>query len=512
MARKYDAVANKIQSQNSITVVGGQISFGIWVRTNAVQGNLDGLLGLISGGNWALIDMRGVGFNFPTLSVGISAAEKKVTAITAINDDKWHYIFGEFQDGASGFVKIYVDDVFTPNATSSGSYGTIPSFTQTFKVGTTTGTSRYWGGISGHVQFWQGLLSSSEKLQAKNGGFPRPEICSIFLSMLDNSSPELDFSANNNHGIVTGAKPALHPPQIKPEIKRTIKKPWYTLFDIAAADFLVPIKELVYRPVQFARNFNETDQYGTIPDHADLSLPDGDWTISLKLKINGNAGVLFQYFFSHGAVSTNNSVTIYFVEDTSADSSFRDELKIIVQDAGGDIYDNGSSALVSNSTPGTRTDWQTWFFVRSGNTLTMYEENTDVGNATNASVGSVNPSGSLNIARRQDGNADRYFGGDIEFVAKWDRALSSIERQQIIDGQPPNTLPLDLKYHVTFDDKPMGLDQTEGHHNNITWGGDPKISLASSKSKRQYISTRIFGFSEAVVPPVASFIRRIMSY
>ena len=375
-----------------------------------------------------------------------------------------------------------------------------------------SGASQYLDGSAAQCAIWDVALTVSE-IQLLNIGVTPDKIRPnhlIFYTPVSNNAPLENKADSGNIGNFVGSPlPALDPPKIKSIIKRTLKRPWYTLLESTVTDIIVPIKRIFQRPTQFARRFNEVDQYGTMPDHPDLTLPDGDWTIAVKFKIPDNTGSSFQYLLSWGVVFASPSFNVLLLETSHPTSGDEDKLRVAIEDAGGDFFTNDiSDSMTSSSSPGTRRDWQTWFFQRKGDTFTMYEENTDVGNDTNSAVGAIDPATQLNIARREDTPTNRWFGGDIEFVAKWDRAISEIERLAIISGQPANKFPAHLKYYVPFDEQPKGIDLT-GNHHDVTWVANPKLTLAPPESRKQVVANRFFGFGETGLSSISNTITKL---
>jgi hypothetical protein len=186
-----------------------------------------------------------------------------------------------------------------------------------------------------------------------------------------------------------------------------------------------------------AWSFDETNDDVQLTDNAALSLPDADWTIAGWLKLDDNAGALFQYFLSWGNAGDTPSINWFFVE--AGNGTDPGELKCWVEDADGDAYNAG--AIVSSGTPGSSTAWQHLAVVRSGNTLTQYVNGSADGTATNADVNGINVAANLYLGSRSDTDGDRYFGGDMCEWAKWDRALSAGELSGLAAGFTPDHFP-----------------------------------------------------------------------
>jgi hypothetical protein len=186
-----------------------------------------------------------------------------------------------------------------------------------------------------------------------------------------------------------------------------------------------------------ALHFNETDQYLTIGDDDVLTLPDGDWTIACWVKLDDNVGSLYQYFLSWGTWSATPSLNWYFIEHSVG--GVGDELKFSVEDNDGTLVE-----ATSSGEPGTSTDWQHLLMSRSGNTVTQYINGVANGDVTNAAFDAVNRSDAMNIGRRVDNT--RFFGGALEWLAKWDRALPEAERNALAAGASAFRFPDELSW------------------------------------------------------------------
>jgi|GEM_PF-3679066 len=56
------------------------------------------------------------------------------------------------------------------------------------------------------------------------------------------------------------------------------------------------------------------------------------------------------------------------------------------------------------------------------------------------------------LGGRSDGEAGRFYAGDLAEWAKWDRALSTIEIAALAVGYSPSFFSQDLKWHLPMDD------------------------------------------------------------
>lgn len=188
-----------------------------------------------------------------------------------------------------------------------------------------------------------------------------------------------------------------------------------------------------------ARSFDEVNDFVAIADHADLTLPDADWAISLWVNSPDNTGTLFQYILSWNTFGANPGINLWWHEASEGDPN---ELQCVVRDAGGDNYD-----LLSTTAP-FATGWQHIVIQRSGTTGELYLNNIVLDTDIDATVDAVDHSGTFELGRRSDGDADRHFGGAIAEFAKWDRALSSDERQALGNGVSPLRFTGSLKMYL----------------------------------------------------------------
>ena len=154
--------------------------------------------------------------------------------------------------------------------------------------------------------------------------------------------------------------------------------------------------------------FDEVDDHYTIADFAY-----GDtFTVSMWLKVTDNTGSLYQYFYSHDTVDTNPSLNLAIFEDGIAGA---DDLQAWLGD-----YVSSNEDVISDVSAGDKnvTDGS-WHYV----TLTRVKNGTDTlyvdGVSQDTSAGantSIDPTGSIYIGRTDDGQASRYFGGNLDEI------------------------------------------------------------------------------------------------
>lgn len=224
-----------------------------------------------------------------------------------------------------------------------------------------------------------------------------------------------------------------------------------------------------------ARNFNGSTDYATISDDAALSLPSGDWSISIKVRLTNNDGTSTHYPFSYGPAFSANSINFWFWQASHSTKPNQAGLKVIDGTPDTLQIESGSD------TPGTRRDWMTFFFIKSGTSMDLYEENTSIATGDATSIGEINPSsGDLNLGRRQDNS--RFIGADLADFAKWDRALTSGERQSIADGAHITRFPESLIANLPLYGNGSQEPDLSGNLHNATLSGTSFATHAPSQS------------------------------
>ena len=183
-----------------------------------------------------------------------------------------------------------------------------------------------------------------------------------------------------------------------------------------------------------AWSFDEVNDDVQFGDDAALTLPDGDWTIAGGIKLDDNAGALYQYFLSWGAIDASPSLNWLFRETGAANG---DKLHFSLFDAGGD----GDNNILTAGTPGTSVLWQHLILQRSGTVVTQYVNNVADGNFDDAAFDAVDVAGNLFLGCRSDQDADRRLGGDMAEWACWGRALDASERAGLAKWYSPLFYP-----------------------------------------------------------------------
>ncbi|CAB1057424.1 Beta-galactosidase (EC [Olavius sp. associated proteobacterium Delta 1] len=159
--------------------------------------------------------------------------------------------------------------------------------------------------------------------------------------------------------------------------------------------------------------FDESDDYYDVSD-----FDYGDtFTVSMWAKVTDNVGSAYQYLYSHDVLQTNPSLNMIFAEDSVVPLGLEEADDLVVT-----LGDNGSSDedLLANVSDGdiNATDGS-WHYV----TLTRVRNGTNrlyidgqLQSTSAAPDTDIDPAGSINIGRRQDGDLNRYFGGNLDEI------------------------------------------------------------------------------------------------
>lgn len=189
-----------------------------------------------------------------------------------------------------------------------------------------------------------------------------------------------------------------------------------------------------------AIGFDESNDYYTIGDAAELTLPDGDWCVGVWSYVADNAGSLYQYLLSNGNYGANGSFNLFLCEAGEGGTPNRwyvwtvdddGTAKGFVSSAPGPGADSTWRLIVAQRSTGD-SELQMWFCTPGG-AASKVASTADAGfNAVNGGV--------WNVGRRVDGNVDRYYGSLAAEVFKGDFKLSQAEIEALAAGLPILTL------------------------------------------------------------------------
>ncbi len=198
-----------------------------------------------------------------------------------------------------------------------------------------------------------------------------------------------------------------------------------------------------------ALSFNETDQYLSIADNAALTLPDGDWTIGLWVRLPSNTGTIYKYFMSVNLYGQNPAMYWFFYEGQHVSAA--NKLSFYFRD-----NDGTEVAASSTITPGANTAWQHLILQRSGDAITQYVDGVASGTASSANLDALDANTPLYLGCRSDLLVTGFFGGHMAHFAIWGRALSAAERAALAAGHSPGEFGEDMRCWL-----PMEADAVE---------------------------------------------------
>ena len=176
-----------------------------------------------------------------------------------------------------------------------------------------------------------------------------------------------------------------------------------------------------------ALGFDEVDDRVAVPDFAYAS----DWTLSFEFKLDDNDGSLFQYAYSHGDINATNSVNVFFNE--ASHGTGPNVLRTVVRD-GDDTLDNLALEVPIASLVGDGL-WHTYTVTaNSAAGLIVYLDGTQVATDPTRGTGLLDPATSAFLGARHDLDVDRFYGGGLDSVQIYDRALSAGEVSDLATG------------------------------------------------------------------------------
>lgn len=192
--------------------------------------------------------------------------------------------------------------------------------------------------------------------------------------------------------------------------------------------------------------FDEVDDYYTVTDAAELTLPDAAWCIGVWTYVSDNAGNYFQYLLSNGTLSANSTFNLVLGEAGSANAN---QWFVRAVDA-----DGTAGSLSAVDLPGADSIWrliivqrdevggdlELWFCEPKGGATLTHSI------AIPAGFDIVNSAGNLIIGARADLNADRFYGSTAAEIFKGNFALTEAQIEALAWGLPIKTLAAQLGY------------------------------------------------------------------
>ncbi|GJL51696.1 MAG: hypothetical protein NPIRA01_29230 [Nitrospirales bacterium] len=167
-----------------------------------------------------------------------------------------------------------------------------------------------------------------------------------------------------------------------------------------------------------ALSFDEVDDKVVVSDFA----INNEFSLSFKFKVDDNSGSDYQYFYSHGSTASSNSLNIFIGESGSAEANLL-RTRLLDTDDSGD-----SSALefdVGNIIGDGQ--WHTYTLtVASGGGSKVYLDGI-LKNSDSRGGDSFNPTTDVYFGIREDLDSNRFYGGSLDSVQLFNRALSAEE-------------------------------------------------------------------------------------
>lgn len=248
-----------------------------------------------------------------------------------------------------------------------------------------------------------------------------------------------------------------------------------------------------------AIHFNETDAFYRVADAAGLTLPDGPWCVGFIYKIADNTGTAFQYIISTntGGLAAN-SFSVYMPEDSYTTTNLRGKVIYVARDAENDQFSGGDHQASIPANGGDDT-WRVYIAQRTagGNfqaweapilgSASMHFSQAPSGNPVNAIDGNI-----LEIGRRADSDAARYYGGDIYRFFKGNFELSQSEIEQYAAGTAITTIKsTGVSVYLEMESADATLTDATGNGNDATRFGSPTTIASPSFSVGLKISVTL---------------------
>ncbi len=171
-----------------------------------------------------------------------------------------------------------------------------------------------------------------------------------------------------------------------------------------------------------ALSFDESDDKVIVPDFA----INNEFSLSFKMKIDDNSGSNFQYLYGHGAINGFSNLNIFLVEESHASGGM---LRTWIRDSNDATGSNTDLEFDASHIIGDG-QWHTYTVtVANGEGTKVYLDgvlkNTDATRGGDA----IDPGTDIHFGAREDFAtvADRLYGGSLESVQLFNRALSAEE-------------------------------------------------------------------------------------
>lgn len=145
--------------------------------------------------------------------IAIGGSYYTVTPATGIADGAWHYWVGQYTEGATDLIEVFIDDMDAADASRSGAYGTYNTSADNFTIGNMPGggSAGFPGDIAG-VRVYFAALTAGQRRAVKAGRLIIPAELHAPMGY----ATEPDWSGNGRVLTVTGTTVADNPPVMPP--------------------------------------------------------------------------------------------------------------------------------------------------------------------------------------------------------------------------------------------------------------------------------------------------------
>ena len=164
-----------------------------------------------------------------------------------------------------------------------------------------------------------------------------------------------------------------------------------------------------------ALQFDEGGDYVQIPDVSYAA----EFSISFEFKLDDNTGTLFQYLYSHGDVNSTDSVNVFVAE--ASHGTDPNVLRTVIRD-GDDTLDNFALQFDISGIVGDG-QWHTYTATVGAAGIEVFLDGVSMASDATRGTGGVNPTGDVYLGAKQDLDPGRFYGGALDSLRIYDRAL-----------------------------------------------------------------------------------------
>ncbi|KIC19549.1 LamG-like jellyroll fold domain-containing protein [Leisingera sp. ANG-DT] len=205
-----------------------------------------------------------------------------------------------------------------------------------------------------------------------------------------------------------------------------------------------------------ALSFDETDDYVAIPD---VEMND-TFTITFQFKADDNDGSLFQHLYSHGDINGTNSINVFMTENGHGTDP--NMMRTVIRDE----IDTLSNTDLEFDISGIIGDGQchTYTLTVDFSGSKVYLDGVEQ-NSSTAGGDPINPTGDVILGSRSGFNADRYYGGEMDTLQIYDRALTQSE---VTETHTTTTPTIAAGTVIASVDEVTDTDNPTGHTFSLT--------------------------------------------